>query len=74
MTRLFNEARELRVGHRVLVHPKPVDCDWMGWRFLRVVFVRAHHESAAGDPDHVWEWWFSGPFAFWYMFYRGDID
>ena len=53
MTRLLHEPSEVRVGHRVLVHPEALDTDLPRGRLLRVVRVGAHRERAARDPDHA---------------------
>src|SRR5215472_15095447 len=44
---------ELAICHRRAVDPECVDRHMMGWRLLRVVFVRTHAEGAAGNPDHI---------------------
>ena len=49
----FDKPTELFVHHRVRIHPKAIDGNLMGRRFLRVMFVRTHQESATGNPDHV---------------------
>ena len=49
----FDEILELPVGHRRPVDPEAVDTDAMDRRFFRVVPVRAHAESTAGNPDHT---------------------
>ena len=49
----LDEFLELPIRHRRRVHQERVDGHAVDRRFLGIVFVRAHAEGAAGDPDHV---------------------
>ena len=48
-----DEVAELAVGDRRMINPECVDADAVDRRFLRIMFVRAHTECAAWDPDHI---------------------
>jgi hypothetical protein len=56
MTGGFNKLLELGVGDRIAIHPKPIDPNSMSWGFLLIVVVRAHQESTARNPDHIFGW------------------
>ena len=49
----LHEPSELRHGHRVLVHPEPVDPDRVDGSLLGIEVLGAHRELPTGDPDHV---------------------
>src|SRR5262245_30632235 len=52
----LDELAKFFIGHRVPIHPKALNGHLMRRRFFRIVPVRTHEKSAAGDPDHVFEW------------------
>jgi hypothetical protein len=50
---IVDEAAELLVRNRVLVHPERADRDAMRGRLFQIVLVRAHQEFAARDLHHA---------------------
>src|SRR5262245_59158874 len=52
----LDELAKLFIGDRVPIHPKAIDGHLMRRRFFRIVLVGSHEKSAAGDPDHIFEW------------------
>ena len=49
----FDEFAELPVRHRRAVHPERVHRDAMNRRLFRIMLIRAHAESAAGNAHHI---------------------
>src|SRR5688572_22716230 len=47
----------------MLVHPEPIDADWMDRSLFRVELVGAHQERALRDPGHVLARWPAGGLA-----------
>src|SRR5688572_17297845 len=53
MSGFGDESLEIAVGHREGIHPEAIDAHAMRRRFLGIMAVRAHHESAAWNPGHA---------------------
>ncbi len=50
---VLHEAPELGDGHRVRVHPEPVDRHLVDRSLLRIEVLGPHPERASGDEGHV---------------------
>jgi hypothetical protein len=49
----LDKAAEVRIRHRVAVHPEATHADAVCRLLFRVVVVRTHHERATGNPHGV---------------------
>src|SRR6516225_2948342 len=52
---LFDEALELGIRHRRIIHPEPMDLDAVSGLLLCIMMIRTHGELTARDVDHLGE-------------------
>src|SRR5262249_28100883 len=56
VARFSDEAAELGIRHRRVVHPEPIDLNAVSGLLLCIMMIRAHGELATRDVDHLGSW------------------